>query len=266
MSHLQKEKPNTSESSRDVSPINEKESSAADEEEEALDLSVRPTSNSSGHDSIQESEKDDETEAFWATSRFIGFVQRECANLKEVLQRKSENLNNAETLSQMSPLDTATDSAHSDAGQSEASGSIWPVTPNIYSMLGVKGIAELQRALENNELENPSAESSTSKKVRQNWRAHKLDEDGVYACDQCEKTFGKQSSLARHKYEHSGQRPYKCDTCEKAFKHKHHLTEHKRLHTGDKPFQCNKCLKRFSHSGSYSQHLNHRYAYCKPPH
>lgn len=62
----------------------------------------------------------------------------------------------------------------------------------------------------------------------------------------------------------AGQRPYKCVECPKAFKHKHHLTEHKRLHSGEKPFQCCKCLKRFSHSGSYSQHMNHRYSYCKP--
>lgn len=62
----------------------------------------------------------------------------------------------------------------------------------------------------------------------------------------------------------SGQRPYKCVECPRAFKHKHHLTEHKRLHSGEKPFQCSKCLKRFSHSGSYSQHMNHRYSYCKP--
>ncbi|XP_055381250.1 zinc finger protein 1 [Condylostylus longicornis] len=85
-----------------------------------------------------------------------------------------------------------------------------------------------------------------------------------FVCDQCDKAFSKQSSLARHKYEHSGQRPYKCVECPKAFKHKHHLTEHKRLHSGEKPFQCCKCLKRFSHSGSYSQHMNHRYSYCKP--
>jgi hypothetical protein len=26
----------------------------------------------------------------------------------------------------------------------------------------------------------------------------------LYACDQCDKSFGKQSSLARHRYEHSG--------------------------------------------------------------
>lgn len=89
-------------------------------------------------------------------------------------------------------------------------------------------------------------------------------EQGVYFCDLCDKTFSKHSSLARHKYEHSGQRPYKCVECPRAFKHKHHLTEHKRLHSGEKPFQCTKCLKRFSHSGSYSQHMNHRYSYCKP--
>ena len=62
----------------------------------------------------------------------------------------------------------------------------------------------------------------------------------------------------------SGQRPFPCDVCHKAFKHKHHLTEHKRLHSGEKPFECTKCGKRFSHSGSYSQHMNHRYKYCKP--
>ncbi|XP_076046909.1 Zn finger homeodomain 1 [Oratosquilla oratoria] len=95
-------------------------------------------------------------------------------------------------------------------------------------------------------------------------RKRRREEEGIFQCDQCDKSFSKQSSLARHKYEHSGQRPYKCKLCPKAFKHKHHLTEHSRLHTGEKPYQCQKCHKRFSHSGSYSQHMNHRYSYCKP--
>ncbi|KAI9584622.1 hypothetical protein GQX74_006517 [Glossina fuscipes] len=102
------------------------------------------------------------------------------------------------------------------------------------------------------------------KRVKAETHGHAGDPDLPFVCDQCDKAFAKQSSLARHKYEHSGQRPYQCMDCPKAFKHKHHLTEHKRLHSGEKPFQCSKCLKRFSHSGSYSQHMNHRYSYCKP--
>ncbi|XP_052388160.1 zinc finger E-box-binding homeobox 1 isoform X2 [Carassius gibelio] len=86
---------------------------------------------------------------------------------------------------------------------------------------------------------------------------------GQYACDLCDKVFQKSSSLLRHKYEHTGKRPHECAICNKAFKHKHHLIEHSRLHSGEKPYQCDKCGKRFSHSGSYSQHMNHRYSYCK---
>lgn len=88
--------------------------------------------------------------------------------------------------------------------------------------------------------------------------------DLPYKCDICDKSFQKQSSLTRHKYEHTGKRPHHCTECGKSFKHKHHLIEHQRLHSGEKPYQCDKCGKRFSHSGSYSQHMNHRYAYCKP--
>ncbi|CAB1353239.1 unnamed protein product [Coregonus sp. 'balchen'] len=90
----------------------------------------------------------------------------------------------------------------------------------------------------------------------------KKTNEGLYACNICNKTFQKSSSLLRHKYEHTGKRPHECQICKKAFKHKHHLMEHSRLHSGEKPYQCDKCGKRFSHSGSYSQHMNHRYAYC----
>lgn len=30
------------------------------------------------------------------------------------------------------------------------------------------------------------------------------EQEGLYFCNQCDKTFSKHSSLARHKYEHSG--------------------------------------------------------------
>jgi len=45
--------------------------------------------------------------------------------------------------------------------------------------------------------------SLSQQKKRMSWKHHRI-ESQLYGCDQCEKTFGKQSSLARHKYEHSG--------------------------------------------------------------
>lgn len=85
----------------------------------------------------------------------------------------------------------------------------------------------------------------------------------IFACNQCDKKFSKQSSLARHKYEHSGVRPFACDTCDKAFKHKHHLTEHLRLHSGERPYTCQRCHKTFTHSGSFSQHLKKQFQNCR---
>ncbi|XP_069504175.1 zinc finger E-box-binding homeobox 1 isoform X2 [Ambystoma mexicanum] len=108
----------------------------------------------------------------------------------------------------------------------------------------------------NVEDQNDSDSTPPKKKMRKT-------ENGMYACDLCDKIFQKSSSLLRHKYEHTGKRPHECGICNKAFKHKHHLIEHMRLHSGEKPYQCDKCGKRFSHSGSYSQHMNHRYSYCK---
>lgn len=61
---------------------------------------------------------------------------------------------------------------------------------------------------------------SPARKKRRSWKQHRVDaldvsyvgvgvtglrrSHDLYACDQCDKMFGKQSSLARHKYEHSG--------------------------------------------------------------
>ncbi|XP_056610515.1 zinc finger E-box-binding homeobox 2a isoform X2 [Triplophysa dalaica] len=91
-----------------------------------------------------------------------------------------------------------------------------------------------------------------------------LDSAGDYMSG-LEDLTDSESLLARKKIKktESGKRPHQCQICKKAFKHKHHLIEHSRLHSGEKPYQCDKCGKRFSHSGSYSQHMNHRYSYCK---
>ncbi|CAI4221395.1 unnamed protein product [Auanema sp. JU1783] len=205
----------------------------------------------------------EETEPEWIPENLLGFMDRSTTSLQQLLAQVSE------AASAAAPT---TPTASESKNDSSVSSSIWPsanVFLNQYNILQMNGLSDLEKVLTQTQNtksedgdETTSLASNDSK--RNNWKAHKVEEEGLYACDQCDKMFGKQSSLARHKYEHSGQRPYKCDVCDKAFKHKHHLTEHKRLHSGEKPFQCDKCLKRFSHSGSYSQHMNHRYSYCKP--
>ncbi|CAD5218804.1 unnamed protein product [Bursaphelenchus okinawaensis] len=216
-----------------------------------LDLSIRSQSPLS---SAEQS-----PEGLW------NFVKKECESITEKLQ-KANGLYNIDNISSASPNGTEvtcaeTVSSETPSIKSEGSG-IWPSASlflSQYSLLG-NGFSDWQTVLEQNDAGRTS-QSPSNASTKANV---KLDSEGIYTCDQCDKTFSKQSSAKRHAYEHSGQRPYKCDMCPKAFKHKHHKAEHLRLHTGEKPFQCDKCLKRFSHSGSYSQHMNHRYSYCKP--
>lgn len=184
---------------------------------EPLDLSLRPGSriscNSSSTEKKNRSNNVDDTSclessctktnnndipALWSTSNFLGlfcfdfflnyltrifdflgFVNRECENLREALQKASnlENclvLNTPSTLinvpsvtsSRVSPSVTATESVNSDSGidgissaashQSESSSSstgssIWPSPSNLisqYSMVGTNGLLDLQRVLE----------------------------------------------------------------------------------------------------------------------
>uniref|UniRef100_S4RFS2 Zinc finger E-box binding homeobox 2b n=1 Tax=Petromyzon marinus TaxID=7757 RepID=S4RFS2_PETMA len=134
--------------------------------------------------------------------------------------------------------------------------------------LGAASLAELQLRRKYQRKANSQAESldgdygSDSDTGLPRKKLRKA-ESGNFSCDLCDKTFQKSSSLLRHKYEHTGKRPHQCEVCNKAFKHKHHLIEHSRLHSGEKPYRCDRCGKRFSHSGSYSQHMNHRYSYCR---
>lgn len=209
----------------------------------------------------------------WSATSVCGLVQKgnEAVHDLQAAKRPSETppaMNISASWSHSEGESNSEAGIADDNSAATLSSSIWPsnVFVSQYSLLGTTGLVGLQKVLEQGDDndDNASDMSSGDKRHRLNWKSHRTEEEGLYACDQCDKMFGKQSSLARHKYEHSGQRPYKCDVCEKAFKHKHHLTEHKRLHSGEKPFQCDKCLKRFSHSGSYSQHMNHRYSYCKP--
>lgn len=103
-----------------------------------------------------------------------------------------------------------------------------------------------------------------------------------YRCDECDKTFTRDTSLIVHKQRHAGVKPwtceyceftcttkgeleshrrihtreisYKCDECDAAYTHKNSLVIHKRTHTCEKPFSCDECEAAFGDSSSLAQH------------
>uniref|UniRef100_A0A914ZIZ9 Uncharacterized protein n=1 Tax=Parascaris univalens TaxID=6257 RepID=A0A914ZIZ9_PARUN len=216
-----------------------------------LDLSVKdsatPRSDVASPAAASHCSTQDEQEPAWSAVNLLGFVQKGSESIRDALLQAAKGRSETPICGSASHSEGDTASTASETGTvadspMTSSSGIWPsnMFMSQYSMLGTNGLAGLQKVLEQgDDLDDGASDmSSTEKRQRQSWKLHRTDEEG--------------------------QRPYKCDVCDKAFKHKHHLTEHKRLHSGEKPFQCDKCLKRFSHSGSYSQHMNHRYSYCKP--
>ncbi len=72
------------------------------------------------------------------------------------------------------------------------------------------------------------------------------EEDGLYHCDECPKTFKKLNGLTRHKPSHSTERNFACKLC--AYKGKSHrmLSKHEKVvHTKDYSHTCSNCGKGF---------------------
>ncbi|CAB0040268.1 unnamed protein product [Trichogramma brassicae] len=74
-----------------------------------------------------------------------------------------------------------------------------------------------------------------------------------YACDRCEKKFGRKPDLLKHqKTVHEGRKDYLCDKCEKKFTQVGNLHFHQRtVHEGLKNYACDRCEKKFG----LKQHL-----------
>ncbi|XP_075698343.1 uncharacterized protein LOC142663511 [Rhinoderma darwinii] len=75
-----------------------------------------------------------------------------------------------------------------------------------------------------------------------------------YSCSECGKSFTKKNVLVKHQRFHSGEKPYSCSECGKCFTQKSDLVIHQRIHTGEKPFTCSECGKCFTQKSNLVEH------------
>jgi KRAB domain-containing zinc finger protein len=76
-----------------------------------------------------------------------------------------------------------------------------------------------------------------------------------FKCEVCDWQFCKSSRMKRHYRIHTGEKPYNCMVCNLKFVTKCYLRVHIPTHTGDKPYKCGICCKQFSQRGVLNIHV-----------
>lgn len=73
---------------------------------------------------------------------------------------------------------------------------------------------------------------------------HKQKET-LHKCQDCGRSFTKNSYLLRHRLKHTGERPFECRICGARFQRNYHLTRHRWIHKSEqhRPFECWQCHK-----------------------
>lgn len=83
---------------------------------------------------------------------------------------------------------------------------------------------------------------------------NEVDDEIVYTCDVCERSFPLLQQLEIHRINHTRERNHPCDLCDKSFFTKYDLAKHILTHTKQKDFQCIVCGKSFSRSTLLYRH------------
>ncbi|KAG7497612.1 zinc finger 11-like [Solea senegalensis] len=80
------------------------------------------------------------------------------------------------------------------------------------------------------------------------------DEEGSFACADCEKSFKFQSLLKAHQRIHTGEQPFLCSQCGRRFSFKQSLERHKQTHKSGRKYKCLICGEFFKTSLAQREH------------
>ncbi|XP_054614907.1 transcription factor E4F1 isoform X1 [Dunckerocampus dactyliophorus] len=98
--------------------------------------------------------------------------------------------------------------------------------------------------------ERPDSDNADSDKL-----VYKVNLEGRYICQLCEKTFKTGNILKTHMKTHSDQKNFTCELCSASFRTKGSLSRHNRRHSDERPYQCTLCGQSFRESGALTRHL-----------
>ncbi|XP_059203233.1 transcription factor E4F1 isoform X1 [Centropristis striata] len=88
-----------------------------------------------------------------------------------------------------------------------------------------------------------------------NKSVYKVNHEGRYICELCDKTFKTTNILRTHLKTHSDLKNFSCDLCGTSFRTKGSLIRHNRRHTDERPYRCTLCGQSFRESGALTRHL-----------
>ncbi|XP_034566869.1 transcription factor E4F1 isoform X2 [Notolabrus celidotus] len=191
-----------------------------------------------------------------------GRCQCEFSTLEAFIQHKLQhNCQRAEAREESSPEDsqevTAANGSSSEVKIAEGASTEEPVKISNDESSDVLGRGRRKKVVSHRIAIDQSdrTEGSTSDNADGDKLVYKVNNEGRYICQLCEKTFKTTNILRTHMKTHSDHKNFACDLCGTSFRTKGSLIRHNRRHTDERPYRCNLCGQSFRESGALTRHL-----------
>ncbi|XP_008286126.1 transcription factor E4F1 [Stegastes partitus] len=185
-----------------------------------------------------------------------GRCQSEFSTLEAFIQHKlHRNCKRVEASSQ-EEVTAANGNSSTDVRTAEDASSDEPVKTSHDESTGPLGRGRRKKIASHKATDqSDGTEGSMSDNADSDKPVYKVNQEGRYICQLCEKTFKTTNILRTHMKTHSDQKNFSCDLCGTSFRTKGSLIRHNRRHTDERPYRCTLCGQSFRESGALTRHL-----------